>query len=367
MKNFIKKFALLTFVLFVCSFFLPSHSVCADELNEQSPKISVILPIYKVEKYLDESLKTVENQTYKNLEIICVNDGSPDNCDKILEEHAQKDSRIRIITQENSGTSVARNVGYEAATGDFIYYCDPDDFLVPHTLEKVVDIFKKYKDIDAVEFGLTRIPFGQEVDLNSYKYDESKIKLLECKNGQSPYEIFKTHGWSVCKYVYKKNFFKDNGLEFKKGLRTNEDVLFGFLAFPCMKKVARDENIGYIYRINRPGSTSGSALKVKLSSFAEITKEIVKNRKRFKFKGSDEYILNFMLNNIVRRTQKVEDRQVFAKTFYNELWNNFVKKYNVKLSAKNEKRLKQLKIWADGSEKEKVSRSGRNAVKRKNT
>ena len=367
MKNIIKKFVLLTISAFVFSFLTPLQNVFADELSERSPKISVILPIYKVEKYLDESLKTVENQTYKNLEIICVNDGSPDNCDKILEEHAQKDSRIRIISQENSGTSVARNVGYEAATGDFIYYCDPDDFLVPHILEKIIDIFKKYPDADAVEFGLTRIPFGQEVDLNSYKYDESKIKLLECKKGQNPYKVFKTHGWSVCKYVYKKSFFKDNGLEFKKGLRTNEDVLFGFLAMSCMKKVVRDSNIGYIYRINRPGSTSGSALEVKLKSFIEIVNEIINNHARFKFKGSDEHVLNFMLNCVFMKVKHADNMQESAARLYDDILNKFVKKYNVKLSDKNKKRLKQLKIWADGSEKEKVSRSGRNAVKRKNT
>lgn len=366
MKNIVKKFVLLTISLVVFSFFVSRQNAFANEIGEESPRISVILPIYNVEKYLDESLRTVENQTYKNLEIICVNDGSPDNCDKILEEHAQKDNRIRIISQENSGTSVARNVGYNAATGDLICYFDPDDFLVPHTLERIVDIFKRYKNIDAVEFGLTRVPFGQEVDLNSYKYDERKIKLLECRKGQNPYEIFKTHGWSVCKYVYKKSFFKDNGLEFKKGLRTNEDVLFSFLAMSCMKKVVRDSNIGYIYRINRPGSTSGSALEVKLNSFIKIVNEIINNRARFKFKGSDEHILNFMLNCVFMRVKYANSRQESASRLYHDIWNNFVKKYNVKLSDRNEKRLKQLKIWASGSEKEKTSGSTKNAIKGKN-
>ena len=347
MKSIIKKIFLMISLVFASLCFSFSIKALAKVKDKYNPKISVILPIYKVEKYIDESLNTVENQTYKNLEIICVNDGSPDNCDKILQKHAAKDSRIKIINQKNSGTSVARNVGYKAATGEFIYYCDPDDFLVPHTLEKIVDIFRKYKDIDAVEFGLTRIPFGTAVDLNSYKYDDSKIKLLECKKGQNPYKVFKANGWSVCKYVYRKDFFKDNNLKFKEGLRTNEDILFGFLAMPRMKKIVRDKNIGYIYRINRPGSTSGSALKVKLSSFVEITKEIIKNRERFKFQGSDEYILNFMLNNIVWRTQKVEDRQAFAKVFYHELWDNFVSKYGVKLSSRNAERLRQLKVWAN--------------------
>ena len=80
------------------------------------PKVSVVMPVYNTEKYLDESLNSIENQTLKDIEIICVNDGSTDNSLKILESHASRDDRIKIINQENQGVSVARNAGIEAAT-----------------------------------------------------------------------------------------------------------------------------------------------------------------------------------------------------------------------------------------------------------
>ena len=90
------------------------------------PKISVIIPVYNVEKYLAECLTSVVNQTFKDIEIICVNDGSTDNSPKILKEFAQKDSRIKIINQENQGLSAARNTGLDVATGEYVSFIDSD-------------------------------------------------------------------------------------------------------------------------------------------------------------------------------------------------------------------------------------------------
>ena len=95
----------------------------------KTDKISVIIPIYNVEKYLSKCLDSVINQTYKNLEIICVNDGSPDNCHQILEEYKNKDSRIVVIEQENGGEGSARNRGIRAVTGNYIAFVDPDDWV----------------------------------------------------------------------------------------------------------------------------------------------------------------------------------------------------------------------------------------------
>ena len=91
------------------------------------PKVSVIIPVYNVEKYLKQCLDSVVNQTLKDIEIICVNDGSTDNSLEILEEYAQKDNRIIIISQENQGQSVARNIALEKATGEYVGFVDSDD------------------------------------------------------------------------------------------------------------------------------------------------------------------------------------------------------------------------------------------------
>ncbi|MBR5160328.1 MAG: glycosyltransferase family 2 protein, partial [Thermoguttaceae bacterium] len=99
------------------------------------PAISVIIPVYNVEPYLRECLDSVVNQTFRDIEIICVNDGSTDGSPAILEEYAAKDSRIIIIHQQNGGLSAARNSGMNAAKGDFILFVDSDDYIKQNTLE----------------------------------------------------------------------------------------------------------------------------------------------------------------------------------------------------------------------------------------
>ena len=91
--------------------------------------ISVIVPIYNVEKYLDKCVDSIINQTYKNLEIILVDDGSPDNCPQMCDDYAKKDSRIRVVHKENGGLSDARNAGMKVATGEYVSFIDSDDYI----------------------------------------------------------------------------------------------------------------------------------------------------------------------------------------------------------------------------------------------
>ena len=103
------------------------------------PLISIIIPIYKVEKYLPRCLESILRQTYKELEILCVNDGSPDRCRSILEAYAKEDSRIKVINQENQGVSAARNNGLRAATGELIAFIDSDDWIHSRYFEVLTD------------------------------------------------------------------------------------------------------------------------------------------------------------------------------------------------------------------------------------
>lgn len=105
--------------------------------------ISVIVPVYKVEKYIRKCIDSIINQTYKNLEIILVDDGSPDNCPQICDEYAQKESRIKVIHQENMGVSVARNNGIEIATGKYIGFVDSDDYIESTMFEDLLDALVK--------------------------------------------------------------------------------------------------------------------------------------------------------------------------------------------------------------------------------
>lgn len=114
--------------------------------------VSIVLPIYNVEKYLDRCIESVINQTYRNLEILLVDDGSPDDCPQKCEEWAKKDGRIKVIHKANAGLGYARNTGIENASGEYICFFDSDDYIDPSTIEKAYNTAQK-NNSDMVLFG----------------------------------------------------------------------------------------------------------------------------------------------------------------------------------------------------------------------
>ena len=124
-------------------------------------RLSIIIPIYNVEKYLRQCLDSVVNQTYQDIEIICVDDGSTDSCPAILAEYQQKDNRIQVVTQQNRGTLLARKVGISIAKGDYLLCLDPDDWFDLNTAELVAQVLEK-NDVDILQLGFT-IEQGKEM------------------------------------------------------------------------------------------------------------------------------------------------------------------------------------------------------------
>lgn len=118
--------------------------------------VTVVIPIYNVEKYLNRCVNSVISQSYKNLEIILVDDGSPDNCPKMCEDWAQKDSRISVIHKENAGLGLARNTGIENASGEYIYFLDSDDYIALDAIEKCYQLAEEEK-ADIVTFGVVSV------------------------------------------------------------------------------------------------------------------------------------------------------------------------------------------------------------------
>ncbi len=175
-----------------------------------SPLISVIIPIYNVEKYLQRCLDSVLVQTLSNIEIICVNDGATDNSASILCEFAKKDSRIKIINQENQGLSVARNNGFAVALGTYIYFLDSDDFIHPQLFEITYNLASKENaDIVAFDFIKCR-DFSKKYSYK--KYDD--ISKIGCKITTQNFDFFKKKGSfkivpSVWSKLFKKSIIKD--------------------------------------------------------------------------------------------------------------------------------------------------------------
>ena len=162
--------------------------------------VSVIIPVYKTEQYLDRCIESVVNQTYKNLEIILVDDGSPDNCPKMCDEWAKKDSRIKVIHKKNGGLSDARNVGIDCATGEYLSFIDSDDFISNQMYKKMLNSIENF-NADLAVCGIETFYDGQTPDVMVDKEDEvisNKEAFLRLNNKE-----YNTYLVIACNKLYK--------------------------------------------------------------------------------------------------------------------------------------------------------------------
>lgn len=175
--------------------------------------LSVIIPVYNTEQYLSKCLDSVINQTYDNLEIICVDDGSTDHSLSILNSYAKRDARIKVYTQNNSGQSVARNLGMSVAHGDFVTFIDSDDYLDHRAYEKSINKFTK--NIDIVCFATEVITEGNAIKFASddwyYSVHQQGVMNLTA-------QILLEENVSPCNKIYRLNKIKEHQIEFPKGL-----------------------------------------------------------------------------------------------------------------------------------------------------
>ncbi len=184
------------------------------------PKISVIVPVYKVEEYLPRCLESLLNQTFTDFEVILVDDGSPDNSGKICDEYAAKDTRIRVVHQENSGVSAARNVGLDIGTGEYIAFCDSDDSLEPDYLKALCDVSSDY---DIVCSGVQNHEADGTVKNGILAYD-FEIQNLNQENILS----FVEKGLIDCVYAkrYRRKTLEIYHIRFDENLSMGEDGTF---------------------------------------------------------------------------------------------------------------------------------------------
>ena len=203
-------------------------------LNEKKkfciPKVSVIIPVFNAEKYLSDSLNSIINQTLKDIEIICINDGSFDNSLKILNYFREIDNRIIIIDQKNKGVNYARNEGLKIAKGQFILFFDSDDILIKNALEKLFELSVE-KNLEILYFNFKSI-FDDKINEKHFsKNVYYKINSNEnVKNGKEIYiKLMKENKWiySPCFQFIKKSFLLNNKIKFFEGI-IFDDNLFSF-------------------------------------------------------------------------------------------------------------------------------------------
>ncbi|QOX65067.1 glycosyltransferase family 2 protein [Anoxybacterium hadale] len=210
------------------------------------PKITIIIPIYNAELHLEECLFSVTNQTYENLEIICINDGSTDTSAKIIENAMIGDRRIKLINQDNRGVASARNVGIKEARGKYICFVDADDLLSFNACE-ILSQETLDEAVDIVVFGAqiitnsTQIPqfFIDAISPRKKKYSEFKKEALFDEKGACPF---------VWNSMYRRDFLYNYSLFFDESIILGEDHAFKFISFPRARGILFIEKKIYYYR-----------------------------------------------------------------------------------------------------------------------
>lgn len=297
--------------------------------------ISVIIPIYKVEKYLERCIQSVINQTYTNLQIILVDDGSPDSCGKICDDYAKKDSRIEVIHKTNGGISDARNVGINKAKGKYIAFLDPDDYIVKDMYETLYKNLIKYK----ADISICKYQYIQEEKQLNFNNDSNNIFIMDKMQAMKELLINKTitnHLWNK---LYKKDFFND--IKFPNG-KKYEDIYVMYLLFEKSSKIVYQDTTKYIY-INR----EQSILHNKNPNMIQDYINCINNRYKYLFNKYEELEKELNYNLLF----SILNYHVMAiggklKEFYNSevMENEYKKLKNIKKDVKKSKMYKKLCI-----------------------
>lgn len=216
--------------------------------------VSIIIPVYNVEKYLHRCLDSVVSQTYTNLEIIIVNDGSPDGSQAIIDQYAARDARIRTRMQENRTIGMARNAGLDMARGEYLAFVDSDDYLEPEAIAVMMDnALSTGADIVAAN---NRI-LDAEVRCSS-SIGDGILALEETRASawRFGYFIAPAYGITVWGKLYRHDFIKATGVRFESSHRiSGEDILFNLLLFTHDPKLSLLNQYVYVYRMNEGSIT----------------------------------------------------------------------------------------------------------------
>lgn len=273
-------------------------------------KYSIIVPVYNAEKYLKRCLDSLVNQTYKNFEIIVINDGSRDNSLKILNEYSKKYNFIKLYNKVNTGVADTRNFGISKVTGEYFIFVDSDDYIDENTLE----ILSKYQDYDVIKFGYNIVDNRNTKKINNIKTgllsgEEGFIKLCDNK---VPFDM-------PCGYVFSYNYFKKNNFKFKIGKLHEDFGLIPLVILKSSKFISVDNNLYNYYMSENSITRSNNDEKNKqkaydyLYHFDNLYKEVngIKNIDNYTKKVFNSYISNALILKV--KTLNGINRKAYIK------------------------------------------------------
>lgn len=286
--------------------------------------VSVIVPIYKVEQYLTHCVNTIVNQSYSNLEIILVDDGSPDNCGKMCDEFASQDSRIKVIHKQNGGLSDARNAGIDVATGDYITFVDSDDYVMPNMIESLMKVIVNANaDIVQCNYIRSKNDFIGEPQHESSQSDKFTVYFEDKMSAYLKDNKINTVVWGK---IYKRSLF--NEIRFPVG-RLHEDVFTTYKLIHEARSVAVTDYVGYVYRITENSITTSKFSPKKLDSvYGKLEQsEFIKNNYPNLRKNAYSaiiYACNQCLLQMAKIRYKGKDEYAFLQKLYRQYGKHYI-------------------------------------------
>lgn len=258
-------------------------------------KVSFILPVYKVEKYLSECVESILAQTYSDFEILLVDDGSPDNCPALCDEWAKKDSRIKALHKPNGGLSDARNYGLEHAQGDYVVFVDSDDFWVnKDCLQRLMNVVDAHSECDFIGFNCSYYYSDSKTFNKWVAYDESLSKPTDKNTVLCSLVASGTFPMSACLKILKRKALSEINLNFIKGL-LSEDIPWFIDLLEGAKKCMFINDYIYAYRQGVVGSISNSFSVRNFNSILRIIdNELQKLEGRTFNEKTKDYIKSFL-------------------------------------------------------------------------
>ena len=205
------------------------------------PLVSIIVPVYNVERYIDKCINSILEQTYPHIELLLIDDGSPDKSGAICDRYAQKDNRVRVFHKQNAGVSAARNTGINQAKGEFITFVDSDDWLEPQCIGECLNIINKNK-LDFLQFSSKRV--NDKGDILFLKTGETPI--LNASQYIEADQIYIAAGCSI----YRTSIINATNLKFDEDLKLGEDQLFIYHYISKCQSCMRIKDTFYNYRLN---------------------------------------------------------------------------------------------------------------------
>lgn len=304
------------------------------------PKVSIVVPIYNVEKYLSKCIDSLINQTLKDIEIILVDDGSPDSSGKIADDYKNKDSRIKVIHQKNAGLGPARNSGMKAATGEYIGFVDSDDWVTKEMFERLYQCAVT-NAADIVVSGHCDWSYGKIVKRKVHplagqtlcdknEIDNIRINLYSRDAEDREIEAFPMSVWIA---IYRRKMIEINGLAFKNIL--SEDIIFNLGAYKCANVISFTGDTDYCYRKEEQASITQTFSESKLKKYEEYLMTIKDFSKTEKNKNSIMRVKRAAINSCrlyvgqvgnadIPWKDKIHYVDMFAKSqIVRELWKGY--------------------------------------------